>query len=113
MNAAEVGGSPGPAGLRRMVREHAGFDPGVLSPATRLDDAGIVGLARLSLVAALERTYQVDLPADLVTALETVDDLRYFVAVKLDQRSGPATAGSRNDRGTPEPGGPDDPEAIG
>jgi acyl carrier protein len=79
---------PDPSTLRQQVRRHCGFDPGPLTPDHRLDDVGLSGLARLRLVTGLETTYQVELPSDLVSSLDTVDELLWFVGVKLDQRSG-------------------------
>lgn len=76
-----------PAGLRGLVVEHCGFDPGALAPASRLDDVGIHGFGRLSLVAAIESVHGVEFPADLLTALETVDDLVHYTNLKAGQRT--------------------------
>jgi acyl carrier protein len=72
--------------LRRLVVERGGVDPGELAPASRLADLGFVGFDLLLLIAVVEDAYQVDFPADLVTALETVDDLLHYIQVKASQR---------------------------
>lgn len=97
MTATTATGTPvlDPAGLRRVVREQCGFDPGPLAPQTPLAQAGLVGLARLRVIWWLESTWGIEFPADLVTAVETVDDLCHYAAVKLDQAgSGPAAGGA-------------------
>lgn len=78
---------PDPPELREQVRRHCGFDPGPLTAEARLDDLGLAGLARLRLVAGLEASYRIDLPADLVSALDTVDELLGFVGIKIDQQT--------------------------
>lgn len=71
--------------IRELVRAHCGFDPGPLEAPARLDGLGLMGLALLRFVVGLETTYHVDLPADLVSAVDTVDELAWFVAVKSGQ----------------------------
>lgn len=83
--------------LREQVRRHCGFDPGALRAEARLDEVGLAGVALLRLVAGLEETYGVEFPSDLVTAVDTVDELAWFLGVKIGQRS-PA-AGSDDDGG--------------
>jgi acyl carrier protein len=75
--------------LREQIRRHCGFDPGVISAEASLDQLRVTGLARLRLVVGLETTYQVELPADLISAIDTVDELLWFVGVKLEQRAAP------------------------
>lgn len=72
--------------LRSLVAAACGADPGALTPGTRLDDVDRDGLGRLMLVAAIESAFAIDFPADLLTALETVDDLLYFTNVKVAHR---------------------------
>lgn len=72
--------------LRRLVVERCGFDPGELAPEVRLADRGFVGFDLLHVIATVEDAYQVDFPADLITALETVDDLLHYIEVKASQR---------------------------
>lgn len=85
--APEVGVDPD--GLRKIITACCGFDPGVLGPETVLEDIGITGLARLWLISWFEASCGIDFPADLVGALETVDDLCHLVSLKLEQRGGP------------------------
>lgn len=72
-------------GLRRVVVEHCGFDPGEFALRARLDALGLDGFSRLSLVAALEAAHGIEFPADLITALETVDDLIHYTNIKVGQ----------------------------
>jgi acyl carrier protein len=72
--------------VREVVRATCDFDPGPLAPTDRLADVGLSGLDLLTCVAALEDRFGVEFPADLVPALETVDDLVYFTAIKQSQR---------------------------
>lgn len=81
-----LAGPPDLPALREHIRRHCGFDPGPLTPDARLDDLGLSGLARLRLVLGLETAYGVELPADLVSAIEIVDELAWFVGVKLGQK---------------------------
>jgi acyl carrier protein len=73
-------------GLRALVVEHCGFDPGELGTHARLADLGLVGIHRLSLLTAVEDGFGVTFPADLLTALETVDDLVHHTNLKLEQQ---------------------------
>lgn len=88
MSVSEVTGSIDTGALRRIVAESCGFDPGELRPESRLDEVGLLGFARLQVVSRLEAALRIELPADLVTAIDTVDDLCHFVSVKVDQRGG-------------------------
>lgn len=72
--------------LRDIVRQSCGFDPGAVHPETRLDEVERGGLGRYTLICGIEERFDIDFPADLVSALETVDDLLYFTATKIDQR---------------------------
>jgi acyl carrier protein len=71
--------------VREQVRRNCGFDPGPLDPRARLDELGLSGVALLRLVAGLEETYGVEFPSDLVTAVDTIDELVWFLGVKISQ----------------------------
>ena len=77
------------AGLRELARGACGFDPGALSDGVLLEDVGLSGLGRLLFVNELELTFGIELPVDLIDVLETVGDVRHFVAVKVGQLAGP------------------------
>jgi acyl carrier protein len=83
--------------VREQVRRHCGFDPGPLDAAARLDELGLAGVALLRLVAGLEETYRVEFPSDLMTAVDTIDELVWFLGVKISQ--GPEGAGRDDDAG--------------
>lgn len=74
------------AEVREVVLATCTIDPGPLAPTDRLADVGLSGLDLLACVAALEDRFGVEFPADLVSAMETVDDLVYFTAIKRSQR---------------------------
>lgn len=74
--------------LRGFVVEHCGIDPGQLDPQLTLADLQLTGVHRLRLIAGLEHVHQIDFPAELLSALETVGDLIYFTNIKIDQRRG-------------------------
>jgi hypothetical protein len=46
-----------------------------------LASMGLEGALRLILITELEATFSIDLPSDLVAAIETVDDLVYYVTI--------------------------------
>ena len=73
--------------LLDLVTEHCDPRTPAVEPASRLDDLGVVGLARLRLITTLEERYRVSFPADLVAAIETVEDVVYYTAVKVSQRA--------------------------
>lgn len=83
--------------LRALVQEHCDFDPGVIDPRSSLAGVGIAGIHRLRLLAALEDRYRIEFPADLLSAIESVDDLTYYTRLKVDQRreSRPREGGRR------------------
>jgi acyl carrier protein len=85
VTAAEAGARLDPVGLRALVVEHCGFDPGDLDDDARLADVGLVGVHRLSLLTVIEDAFDVEFPADLMTALDTVDDLLHYTNLKLEQ----------------------------
>ena len=78
--------SAGEVPLRAVIREVCGFDPGELGPHDRLSSIGLEGLDLMGLIAAIEARYGIEFPADLLPAMETVDDLLYFTAVKRSQQ---------------------------
>lgn len=79
-----------PAWLRDLLGEVCGSDPGPLQGHERLDEyVGLSGFERLQLVTSIEDRYGIEFPADLITAMETVDDVTYYTTVKLAQRSRP------------------------
>ena len=89
-----------PVNLRLLATRACGVDPGALSDEVELATAGWSGVPLLLLVHELEETYRIELPLDLIGALETVGDIRYFVQVKVEQRvadeeRGAAAAGGR------------------
>jgi hypothetical protein len=75
-----------PGELRAVVHLACGADPGPLARTERLTDVGLVGLDLLSAVTAIEDRFDITLPADLLPALETVDDLLHFAAVARGHR---------------------------
>ena len=81
-----MGGDASPTSLRTVVREVCAFDPGPLAPSARLCDLGLVGLGLLDCITAIEERYDIEFPADLLSAMETVDDLLYYTNTKLSQR---------------------------
>lgn len=77
-----------PAWLRGLLDEVCGFDPGPLHGHERLDEhVGLSGFERLQLLTSIEHRFGIEFPADLITAMETVDDVTYYTTVKLAQRS--------------------------
>lgn len=66
------------AWLRRTWTTAAGTDPGPLDEATELAAAGLQGIPRLLVVAAIEAELDIELPADLVAELRTVGDLLHY-----------------------------------
>lgn len=74
-------------GLRDLVVDCRGSDPGRCDDGTRLDDIELTDLTLLCVVATLEAQHRIEFPADLVSALETVGDLVHFTNVKIDQRT--------------------------
>jgi acyl carrier protein len=72
--------------LRELVQEHCDFDPGPLEERSSLAGAGITGIHRLWVLAALEDRYRIEFPADLLSAIESVDDLTYYTRIKVEQR---------------------------
>jgi acyl carrier protein len=89
-SAGTAASPPDLPSVRDQVRRHCGFDPGLLRAESRLDEVGLAGVALLRLVAGLEDTYGVEFPPDLVTAVDTVDELAWFLGVKIGQRTTPA-----------------------
>ena len=85
--------------LRTLVQESCAFDPGRLEGSMSLEAARIVGIDRMLLFACIEQAYRIDFPADLVAAVETVDDLLYYVTVKVDQLRAPDGRDARRHRG--------------
>ena len=79
---------PGTPWLRDLVRRYGGFDPGPVRPDMPLSELDRGGLGRYALICALEDRFAIEFPADLIDALETVDDLLHFTAVKIDQIDG-------------------------
>lgn len=73
------------ASLRGLVVDCCGFDPGAIEASHRLDDIDLSGIVRLPLIARLEDAYGIRFPADLLTAIETVDDLLYYANTKVAQ----------------------------
>jgi acyl carrier protein len=73
-------------GFRATVRRLCDFDPGPLDSRTPLADAGLTGFGLLQLVDGLERELGIEFPPDLLTALETVDDLAHYTRLKIDQK---------------------------
>ena len=74
------------AELRDIVRELRDVEPGPLASTDRLSDLGLTGLDLLVCIAALEDRFGVEFPADLVAAMETVDDLVHYTAIKRSQQ---------------------------
>lgn len=76
----------GPAELRSLVRRACDFDPGPLSSSDRLADVGLTGVDLLACISSVESRLGIELPADLLPALATVDDLLYYAETKRSQR---------------------------
>jgi hypothetical protein len=72
-------------GLRRLISQVTGRDPGPLSDDTILGELLVAGPARYELIAVIENDYDIEFPADLLTVLETVGDLAAFTNVKASQ----------------------------
>jgi acyl carrier protein len=84
------GVTPGPAWLRDLLDEVCGADPGPLRGHERLDEhLGLSAFERLQLVTSIEHRYGIEFPADLITAMETVEDVTHYTAVKLAQKPAP------------------------
>lgn len=72
--------------VHEVVRQARCIATGVLASTDRLSDLGLVGLDLLACVTAVEVRFGIEFPADLVPALETIDDLVYYTATKLSHQ---------------------------
>lgn len=76
-------------GVERVVEallEVGGCSLHSIELSDRLADVGVVGVDLLACIALLEDRFAIEFPADLLSAIETVDDLVYYTAVKASQR---------------------------
>lgn len=64
--------------------------------SARLDELGVKGLDRLAVVTDLEQQYRVSFTADLLSAIGTVEELAYYLEVKMEQ-SESSTAGRHDE----------------
>ena len=74
-----------PALLRLLRTEGGPPVAGPVQPQARLVDIGLDGLDLLVCIGLIEARYGIEFPADLLPALETVDDLLHYTAVKRSQ----------------------------
>jgi acyl carrier protein len=73
------------ATLSALIQEACGVRVSRLRPELKLSEIGLVGLDLLACIGLIESRYGIEFPADLLSALETVDDLVHYTAVKRSQ----------------------------
>jgi hypothetical protein len=71
--------------LRDLVRNACGFDPGQVRADSYLDDITRGRLGGWLTICAIEARFGIEFPADLVSSMETVDDLLYYTEIKVSQ----------------------------
>jgi acyl carrier protein len=76
------------ARVQEIIAVHTSSSPEVATPAMSLVDLGIDPLTRVEVADAIETAYRIELPAEELTAVATVDDLVQLV-VKQQQEMTP------------------------
>lgn len=66
------------------VMQHC-WPEGLVDRSRSLTSLGVEGPRRLLLIVRLESLCSINLPAGLLTAIETIDDLVYYVAIHAER----------------------------
>jgi acyl carrier protein len=74
-----------PAVLSKIIWDVCGLRLDQLDLNSRLSEIGLEGMDLLACVGLIETRYGIEFPHDLLPALETLDDLLHYTAVKRSQ----------------------------